>query len=101
MFQLSVWCEKCDTARHYAFIWKQLLNANDINRVRWVVLGLSQDGDCTDFLENLSENSLKGDLSNDNIVNPPLFSLVNPFKETFFKNKTEKPLENWKQHVPI
>ncbi len=30
--------------------------------------------------ENLSENSLKGDLSNDDIVNPPIFSLVNTLK---------------------
>jgi hypothetical protein len=31
--------------------------------------------------ENLSEYSLMGDLSNDNIVNPPHFSLVNTFKQ--------------------
>jgi hypothetical protein len=30
--------------------------------------------------ENHSENSLKGDLSNDTTVSPPLFSLVNTFK---------------------
>ncbi len=48
--------------------------------VRWAVLGLSQDGACTDFFENFSENSLKGDLSNDTTVTPPLFSLVNTFK---------------------
>jgi hypothetical protein len=29
--------------------------------------------------ENHSENSLKGDLSNDTTVSPPLFSLVNTF----------------------
>jgi hypothetical protein len=34
MFQISVRCEKCVAARHYAVICKQLLNANDINRVR-------------------------------------------------------------------
>jgi hypothetical protein len=33
--------------------------------------------------ENHSENSLKGDLSNDTTVNPPLFSLVNTFKYSF------------------
>ncbi len=44
LFQLSVWCEKGDAARHYAVIGKQLLISNDRNRVRWVVLGLSQDG---------------------------------------------------------
>jgi hypothetical protein len=32
-----------------------------------------------DLYENHSENSLKGDLSNDTTVNPPLFSLVNTF----------------------
>jgi hypothetical protein len=48
--------------------------------VRWLVLGLSQDGACMGLYENHSENSLKGDLSNDLIVNPPLFSLDNTFK---------------------
>ncbi len=48
--------------------------------VRCVLLGLSQDGVCTDLVENLSENSLKGDLSNANTFNPPLVSLVNTFK---------------------
>jgi hypothetical protein len=33
-----------------------------------------------DLYENHSEKSLKGDQSNDTIVNPPLFSLVNTFK---------------------
>ncbi len=80
LFQTSVWCEKCVAARHYAVICKQLLNANDINRVRWVVLDLLQDGACTDFFENLSENSSKGDLSNATTFNPPLFSLVYTFK---------------------
>jgi hypothetical protein len=32
------------------------------------------------LLENLSVNSLKGDLSNATTVSPPLFSLVNTFK---------------------
>ncbi len=36
-------------------------------------------GDCTNLFENFSENSLKGDLSNDTTHNPPLFSLVNTF----------------------
>ncbi len=80
LFQLSVWCEKCVAARHYADIGKQFFISNDRNRVRWVVLGLSQDGPCTDFVENFGENSLKGDLSNDNIVKPPFFSLGNTFK---------------------
>ncbi len=60
LFELSVWCEKCVAARHYAVICKQLLKANDINRFRQVVLDLLQDGACTDFFENISENSLKG-----------------------------------------
>ena len=79
MLQLSVWCEKCVAARHYSVIGNQLLFANNRNRVRWVVLGLSQDGACTDLFENFSENNLKGDLSNDTTDNPPLFSLVNTF----------------------
>ncbi len=79
LFQLSVWCEKFVAARHYAVIWNQLLISNDRNRVRWVVLGLSQDGACTDLFENFSENSLKGDLPNDTTLTPPLFSLVNTF----------------------
>jgi hypothetical protein len=80
LFQLSVRCEKCVAARHYAVICKQLLNANDINRVRWVVLDLLQDGACTDFFENLSENSSEGVLSNATTFNPPLFSLFDTFK---------------------
>ncbi len=48
--------------------------------VRWVVLCLSQDGACTDSFENFRNNSLKGGLSNDITLNPPLFSLVNTFK---------------------
>ncbi len=83
LFQLSVWCEKFVAAQHYAVIWKQLLFANKRNRVRWVVLGLSQEGACTHLFENFSENSLKGDLSNDTTVIPPLFSLVNTFKKCF------------------
>jgi hypothetical protein len=47
---------------------------------RWVVLGLPQAGACTDLSQNLSDISLKGDLSNDTTFNPPLFSLVNTFK---------------------
>ncbi len=53
--------------------------ANDTNRVRGAVLCLSQDGACTNLLENLGENNLKGDLSNDTTDNPSLFSLVNTF----------------------
>ncbi len=35
--------------------WMQMTET----RVRWVVLGLPQDGDCADLFENLSEISLK------------------------------------------
>ncbi len=54
--------------------------ANDTNRVRGAVPGLSQDGACTDSFENFRENSLKGDLSNNITLNPPFFSLFNSFK---------------------
>ncbi len=47
--QLSVWCENRVAARHYADIGKQLLLANSRNRVRGAVLGLSQDGACTNL----------------------------------------------------
>jgi hypothetical protein len=46
------------------YFGKQLLIANNGNRVRGAVLCLLQDGACTDLFENLSLNSLKGDLSN-------------------------------------
>ncbi len=54
--------------------------------VRWVVLGFPQDGACTDLFENLSEISLKGDLSNATTFNPALFSLVNTFNDASFKS---------------
>jgi hypothetical protein len=79
MFQLSLRCEKYAAARHNSVIGNQLLFANNRNRFRWVVLCLSQDGACTDFFENFRENSLKGYLSNDITVDPPLFSLFNTF----------------------
>jgi hypothetical protein len=84
LFQLGVWCEKCVAAQHYAVICKQLLISNDRNRVRWVVLGLSDDGACTDLSENLCVNSLKRDLSNatTEASNTPFFSMVNTFKFT-------------------
>jgi len=69
--------------RRYTAIWKQLLFANDTNRVRGEVLGLSQDGAWTDSFENFLKNSLKGDLLNDISLNTPLFSLVNTFKIGF------------------
>ncbi len=69
--------------RHYTVIGKQLLLSNNRNRVRWAVLCLSQDGACTDLFENLSVNSLKGDLSNATTFKLPLFSLDNTFKLLF------------------
>jgi hypothetical protein len=39
------------------------------------------------LFENHSENSLKPDLSNDTIVGPPLFSLVNAFKLPHLANR--------------
>ncbi len=64
--------------RCYTVIGKQLLISND-KQGSLSVLGFSQDGACTDLLENLSVNSLKGVLSNVTTFNPPLFSLVNTF----------------------
>ncbi len=81
LFQISLWCENAVAARLYAVICKQLLISNNRNIVRWVVLGLPQDGACTDLFENLSEISLKGDLSNATTFNPHLFSLVNTFNK--------------------
>ncbi len=80
MFQLSVWCEKWVAARHNSVIGNQLLFANNRNNFRWVVLCLSHDGACADSFENFREISLKGGLSNDITLSPPLFSLVNTFK---------------------
>jgi hypothetical protein len=47
-----------------------------------MVLCLSHDGACTDSFENFREIIFKGALSNDITLNPPLFSLVNTFKES-------------------
>jgi hypothetical protein len=77
---LSVWCEKRVAAWHYSVIGNQLLFANNRNRVRGVVLCLSQGGACSNLSENFREYGLKRDPSNDTTDNPPLFSLVNTFK---------------------
>jgi hypothetical protein len=71
---------KSVAARHCAIIGKQLLISNYRNRVRWAVLGLSQDRVCIDSFENFSVKSLKRLQSNDTKFNPPLFSLVNTIK---------------------
>jgi hypothetical protein len=65
--------------RRYTVIRKQLMISNDRNRVRLEVLGLAQDGAFADLFENLSVNSLKGDLSNATTFKPPLISVVNTF----------------------
>jgi len=84
MFEFTTWhvsfLDFLISLRHQTAIGNQLFISNDRNRVRWVVLGLLQDGACTDFFENLSENTLKGDLSKTETFNPPLFSLVDTFK---------------------
>jgi hypothetical protein len=85
IFEFTTWHASFTDFFHKAptAIWKQLLFANDTTRVLVAVLGLSQDGACTDFFENFRENSLKGDLSNDITLNPPLFSLVDTFKKKY------------------
>jgi len=59
--------------------WMQMTETG----VRWVVLGLPQDGACTDLFENFSEISLKEDLSNATTFNPPFFSLVDTLKVAY------------------
>ncbi len=54
---------------------QRLLISNDRNRVRGVVLGLSEDRACTDLSENLGVNNLKGDLPN---------ATTSKFQPTFF-----------------
>ncbi len=90
---------KLVAVRHYAVTLKQLSNSNDRNMVRWEVLGSLQDRACTDLFENFSENCLKGDLSNDTFVNPPLSSLVNTFKGDFFWIDTEERLWDFRANL--
>jgi hypothetical protein len=60
------------------------------------ILGLSQDGAGTDLSENLSVNSLKGDLSNATTFNLPLHPVVIPFIEDFvFTVKRAFGGKNW------
>jgi hypothetical protein len=63
-----------NTANNFSDLGKQLLIANDKNMLRWVVLGIPQDGACIDLFENHSENSLKEDLSNVLPLSNHLFS---------------------------
>ncbi len=79
----------------------QVLISNDKNRVRKAILGLSQNGACTNLFENFCDNCLKRDLSDDTTFSPPLFSLVNTLKFQFYihfdlRCKTEQHLGNSK-----
>ncbi len=74
-----------------AVIGKQLLVSNDINRVHWAVLGLSQDGVCWDSFKKFSVKSSKRDKSNDTKCNPSFFSLVNAFRYWIFYNSVKLP----------
>jgi hypothetical protein len=80
MFEFTTWHaifpDFFISLRHYTVIGNQLLLSNYRNRVR---RGLSQDGACIDLFENLSVNSLKGDLSNATTFKLPLFSLDKTF----------------------
>jgi hypothetical protein len=80
MFEFTTWhasfADFFSKLRRYTVIWKQLLFANDRNRVRGAVFGLSQDGACTNLFQNFREHSLKQDLSNDTTVNQGWAKLV-------------------------
>jgi hypothetical protein len=99
MFELTTWhasfADFFLKLRHYTVIGKQLFISNDRNRVRWVVLGLLQDGACIDLFENLSVNSLKGDLSNATTFKLPLFSLDNTFKGATVLKAGRKYKHDW------
>ncbi len=92
MFEFTTWhtsfADFFLKLRRYTAIGNQLLFANNRNRVRVAVLGLSQDRACTNLFENFRENRLKQDQSNDTTVNPPHLSLVNTFKKSVCK-------QNW------
>jgi hypothetical protein len=64
MFEFTTWhasfTDFFRQLRQNTVIWKQLLFANDRNRVRGAVLGLSQDGACTDLFEKPQREQLKG-----------------------------------------
>ncbi len=85
------WCRKLRNSNNATSFssnfGKQLLFANNKNRVCWAFLCRSQDGAWIDLFENHSENSIKPDLSNETTVNPSLFSLVNTFKMQLLKSK--------------
>ncbi len=96
MFEFTTWhtsfADFFIQLRCYTAIGKQLLFANNRNRIRAAVLGLSQDRACTNLIENFRENILKQDLSNGATVSPPHFSLVNTFHMgNCFENILTKP----------
>ncbi len=66
IFEFTMWHDFFIKLRRNTAIGKQFLISND---------------GCTYLVEILSKNSLKGDLLNATTFNPPLFSLVNTFKE--------------------
>ena len=81
LFELSVWCEKCVASDTIALLGNNYcLQILETGFAEWFYAS-HRDGACTNFIENFSENSLKGDLSNNTTLNQPLFSLVNTFKE--------------------
>ncbi len=68
------------------------LISNERNRVRWVILGLSEDGTCTDLSENSSVNSLNWNLSNATMPLPThLFSHWSmPLKQYYAERSLHK-----------
>ncbi len=63
MFEFTTWHASFTDffikLRHYTGIGKQLLFANNRNRVCSADKGLSEDGACAILFENFRENSLK------------------------------------------
>ncbi len=86
MFEFThVGCKFPRFFHHPPMLYRYWETINAFKWVRWEVLGLLQDGAFTDLFENLSVNSLKGDLSNATTFNPPLFSMVNTFKTAVWR----------------
>ena len=83
-FPITVKCRAASPFSHHTLNWNNgFVLSNVRNRLRWAVLGLSQDGFSTDSFENFSVKSLKRDQSNDIKFYPPFFSLVNTFKSNW------------------
>jgi len=86
-------------------VCKQLSYSYNRNRVRWALVGLSQDGVYTDLFEHLSVNSLMRDLSNQyTTFNPPCFSLFNTFNAyygvTIVPHCASQISHKWKKYIP-